>query len=157
MPEKSDPRVSDARIEQLLARHELDLNRLKDAVGLLGVSACSWCKKFYRRSEPGALFDAGGELVCYDCIHDWWTHRCTQLSTKDREALEGRLVHWLRGNHQAEIFKDPAKFPESSLQELNLVANCLECRGTGKSMGQDRCRYCGGRGTVWVIVSRKQE
>ncbi len=23
-------------------------------------------------------------------------------------------------------------------------------------MGQQRCRYCGGRGTVWVIVSRKQ-
>ncbi len=148
MPEKSGP-----DIEELLARHELDLNRLKEAFGLLGVNACSWCKKFFRRSDPGALFDAG-ELVCYGCIPDWWTHCCARLSTKDRESLEGKLVYWLRANHHAEIFKDPAKLPDSSLQDLNLVATCLECRGTGKSLGEERCRYCGGRGTVWVIVSR---
>ncbi len=151
MPEESDPRV-----EQLLARHEIDLNRLKDALGLLGVNACFWCKKFSRRSDPGALFDAGGDLICYGCIHAWWTHRCAELSTKDRESLESKLVYWLRANHKAEIFKDPAKLPDSSLQELNLVASCLECRGTGKSLGEEHCRYCAGRGTVWVIVSRKQ-
>ncbi|MGB8012046.1 MAG: hypothetical protein WCF68_10565 [Terriglobales bacterium] len=150
MSDKSDP-----RLEEILARHKLDFDRLKDAFGLLGVSACSWCQKFFRRSDPGVLFDAG-ELVCYGCIRDWWTHRCTQLSTKDRETLESKLVYWLRASHQAEVFKDPAKLPESSLQELSLVANCLECRGTGTSLGQDRCRYCAGRGTVWVVVSRKQ-
>jgi RecJ-like exonuclease len=64
-------------------------------------------------------------------------------------------VFWLRDFHHAELFKDPAKLPESSLQELHIVANCLECRGTGKLMGQERCRYCDGRGTVWVIVPRK--
>jgi len=150
MPEKSDPRV-----EEILARHEADLDRLTDALGLLGVSSCSRCKKFFRRSDPGALFDAG-ELVCYGCIHEWWPQRCAQLSVKDRETLEGRLVRWLRGHHHAEVFKDPARLPESSVQELHLVANCLECGGTGKFMGQERCRYCDGRGTVWVIVSRMQ-
>src|SRR5271165_5293322 len=127
---------SDSRVDEILARHEFDLEQLKAAFDLLGVNACSWCKKFYRRSDPGALFESGSELVCYDDIHDWWTHRCTQLSTKDRESLEGKLVYWLRATHHAEFFKDPAKLPDSSLQELNLVATCLECRGTGKSLGQ---------------------
>jgi len=151
MPDQSDP-----RIEEVLARHTFELDRLKDALGLLGVSPCSWCKKFFRRSDPGALFDAGGDLVCYACIHDWWTRRCTELSTTQRESLECKLVYWLRGTHHAEILKDPAKVPEPSHQELTLVANCLECRGTGKSLGQDRCRYCEGRGTVWVVVARPQ-
>jgi hypothetical protein len=145
---------SDLRAEEVLARLEVDLERLKEAFGLLGVSACSWCKKFFRRSDPGALFDAG-ELICYGCIREWWPQRCTQLSTKERENLEGKLVFWLRDHHGAELFKDPAKLPETSLQELHIVANCLECHGTGKSLGQEHCRYCEDRGTVWVIVSRK--
>jgi hypothetical protein len=149
------PETSDTRVDEVLARHEFDLDRLRDAFDLLGVNPCHWCKKFYRRADPGALFDAG-KLVCYACIPKWWPHCCAQLSTKDRETLEGKLVFWLRATHNAEIYKDPAKLPESSLQELHLIANCLECRGTGKSMGEERCRYCGGRGTVWVIVSRKQ-
>lgn len=150
MPEKPDP-----NIEEILARQQLDLNRLKDAFGLLGITACSWCKKFFRRAEPGALFEAGGQVICYADIPDWWPQRCAQLSTKDRETLEGRLVFWLRDHHQAETFKDPAKLPETSLQELHIVANCLECHGTGKSLGKDHCRFCDDRGTVWVIVSKK--
>jgi hypothetical protein len=151
MPEKSDPSVDD-----ILSHQQLELNRLKDAFGLLGISACFWCRKFFRRTDPGALFDAG-EPVCYGCIHEWWPQRCTQLTTKDRENLEGKLVFWLRDYHQAETFKDPTKLPESSLQDLHIVANCLECHGTGKSLGQDHCRFCEDRGTVWVIVSRKPE
>jgi hypothetical protein len=127
---------SDARAEEVLARLEVDLERLKDAFGLLGVSACSWCKKFFRRSDPGALFDAG-ELVCYGCIREWWPQHSAQLSAKERETLEGKLVFWLRDFHHAETFKDPAKLPESSLQELHIVANCLECRGTGKSWARN--------------------
>jgi hypothetical protein len=150
MSEPSEPSADD-----VLSRHELDLGRLKDALALLGVCACSRCKKFFRRSDPGSLFDAG-ELVCYGCIREWWPQRCAQLSNKERDSLEGKLVFWLRDHHRAELFKNPAKLPDSSLQELHIVANCLECRGTGKSMGQDRCPYCEGRGTVWVIVSRKQ-
>src|SRR5579863_4852363 len=106
MNDKSDPRA-----EETLARHELDLDRLKQAFGLLGVRACSWCKKFFR-SDPGALFDAG-EPVCYGCIHEWWPHRCEQLSIKDRQDLEGKLVFWLRSTRGAELFKDPAKLPDS--------------------------------------------
>lgn len=150
MPEESDP-----RIEEILTRHELDLSRLKDALGLLAVSPCSCCKKFFRRTDTGALFDAG-ELICYGCIHCWWTERCGQLSAKDRVDLEGKLVYWLRATHHAELFKDPTKLPETSQQELSLVASCLECRGSGTSMGQEQCRYCAGRGTVWVVVSGKQ-
>ena len=149
MAEKPDPNV-----EEVLAGHRLELERMKEALGLLGVSACCRCKTFLRRSDPGVLFDAG-ELVCYECIHEWWPLRSVQLSTKDRENLEGKLVFWLRDQHHAELFKDAAKLPESSLQELHIVANCLECKGTGKLMGDERCRYCEGRGTVWVIVSRK--
>jgi len=146
---------SDSRVDEILARHEFDLEQLKAAFDLLGVSACSWCKKFFRRSDPGALFEAGG-LVCYGCIPQWWQHRSEQLSAKDRENVESKLVFWLRAHHHAEVFKDPAKLPESALQELHLIANCLECRGTGSSLGEESCRYCAGRGTVWVIVSRKQ-
>jgi hypothetical protein len=58
MAEKSDP-----RLEEILARHKLELDRLKDAFGLLGVSACSWCKKFFRRTDPGSLFDAGNSFA----------------------------------------------------------------------------------------------
>jgi len=157
MAEKSVPFSEEmlVRLESDLDRFEADLDRLKDAFALLGVSPCNRCKKYFRRADPGALFDAG-ELICYACIHQWWPQRSAQLSVKDRENLEGKLVYWLRETHHAELFKDPAKLPDPSLQEFHLVANCLECRGTGKSMGQERCRYCDGRGSVWVIVSRKK-
>jgi hypothetical protein len=149
------PENPEAPIDVILARQQSDLDRLKDAFGLLGITACSRCKKFYRRTDPSALFDAG-ELVCYGCIHQWWPQRCLQLNIKDRENLEAKLVFWLRDYHQAETFKDPAKLPDPSVQELQIVANCLECHGTGKSLGQDHCRFCEDHGTVWVIVSKKQ-
>jgi hypothetical protein len=146
---------SNARVEGTLAHYQLEIDRLKNALTLLGVNACSWCKKFFRSTDPGALFDAG-ELICYGCILDWWAQKSAQLSSKDRENLEGKLVFWLRDYHHAETFKDPAKLPESSLQELNIVATCLECHGTGKSLGGEHCRFCEDRGTVWVVVSRKK-
>jgi hypothetical protein len=152
MPEKPEP-----SLEDILARQQLDLDRMQDALSLLGVNPCSWCKKFYRRSDPGALFEAGGgDLICYGDIHEWWSQRCTQLTTKDRETLEGKLVFWLRDFHHAETFKDPAKLPDNSLQDLHIVATCLECHGTGKSLGQDHCRFCEDRGIVWVIVPKKK-
>jgi len=150
MPDKPE-----ASLEEILSRQQFDPDRLREAFGLLGISACSRCKMFIRRTEAGALFDAG-ELVCYGCIREWWPQRSAQLSAKDRETLEGKLVFWLRDYHHAETFKDPAKLPKSSLQELHIIAHCLECHGTGKSLGQDHCRFCDDRGTVWVIVSRKQ-
>jgi hypothetical protein len=150
MPEESDPRVG-----EILARHQLELARLKDALDLLGVSACSWCEKYFRRADPGALFDAG-KPVCYGCIPQWWPRRSAQISIKDREDIEGRLVIWLRQHHRAELFKDPSKLPDSSLREVHIVAECQECHGTGLLMGQERCRFCEGHGTISVIVLRKQ-
>jgi hypothetical protein len=157
MPDPSEPTAapsSASTADDALARQQSELDRMKEAFELLGVNACHWCRKFFRRAEPGKLFDAG-KLVCYGCIPQWWPQCCSQLTAKEREDVEGKLVFWLKANHNAEVFKDPAKLPESSLQELHLVAQCLECRGTGKSLGEDTCRFCMGRGTVWVIVSRK--
>ncbi len=152
MSEKVDP------LEEMLSRQQAEIDRLKDALAMLGVAQCSWCKKYFRRTEPGALFD-GGELVCYSCIPQWWPQRREQLSgsaatSKDRDDLEGKLVFWLRQFHKAESFKDPAKLPDCSQQELCLEARCLECRGSGTSMGDERCRFCEGRGSVWIVVPR---
>lgn len=155
-PERSSESPSPSATDELLARQRFEIDRLKEALDLLGVNACHWCHKYYRRAEPGAVFDAGGgKLVCYACIPQWWPQCGAQLTIKEREDLEGKLVFWLKANHNAEVFKDPAKLPDGSQQELHLVAKCLECRGAGKSLGDDSCRFCMGRGTVWVIVTRK--
>jgi hypothetical protein len=154
MAEKSDSCLPGLPLEEIVSRQQFELDRMREALALLGVNACSQCKRYFKRSDPGALFDAG-EPVCYGCIRGWWPRRSAQLDAKDRENLEGKLVFWLRDHHHAELFKDPARFPEESEQELHIVANCLECRGTGTSLG-DRCKYCEGRGTVWVIVFRKK-
>ncbi|HVI07148.1 MAG TPA: hypothetical protein VND65_02520 [Candidatus Binatia bacterium] len=151
----ADPSSNPAELGQILARQQLDLARVKDALALLGVNECANCSKFVRRTDPGAMFDAG-ELVCYGCIRQWWPTRNAQMAGKQRDDLEGKLVFWLRDHHHAEIFKDQAKLPDPASQEIHMVANCLECHGTGQSMGDDRCRYCDGRGTVWVVVPRKK-
>jgi hypothetical protein len=145
-----------ASLDEVLEGQRLEIERLKSALGLLGVRDCARCKKFYRRADPGTLFDAGSDLICYWCLQDWWTDESPNLDSKDRANLEGKLVYWLREERKAELFKDPAKLPESSLQEFCVVASCLECRGTGKMMGEERCRYCDGRGTVCVVVAKKK-
>ncbi len=150
------PENSDVQLQEIVARQNFDLDRIREALSLLGVNACAQCKKFFRRNEPGNLFDAAGELVCYHCIREWWPWRYAQLNSKERENLEGKLVFWLRDYHHAESFKDISKIPPNSDQELQIIANCLECHGTGKLGGDERCRYCEGRGTVWVVVSRKK-
>ena len=153
MPEKFEG--SEATVEEILAQQQIALNRMKGALALLGVNDCVWCKKFCRRADPGTLFDAFGELVCYGCIPEWWSQRNAELEEKDRQNIEGKLVFWLRDYHHAESFKDPAKLPSTLDQELNIEARCLECHGTGK-LGEENCRYCEGRGKVWVVVSRKK-
>ena len=152
-PKLNMPETVDPLLRETLSRQQAEIDRMKDALALLGVAQCSWCKKYYRRSEPGAMFD-GGELVCYGCIPQWWPQRREQLSGKDRDDVEGKLVFWLRQFHKAESFKDPDKLPESSQQELSLEAKCLECRGTGTSGGDERCRFCEGRGLVWIVVPK---
>ena len=120
MSTKSDP-----PLDEILSRHQLELDRIREALDLLGATPCSCCEKFFRRAEPGALFDAD-KPVCYACIPQWWPQYCEQLSVKDREDVEGRLVIWLRQHHRAELFKDPSKLPDPSLEELHIVAKCLE-------------------------------
>ncbi|MGA3351152.1 MAG: hypothetical protein ABSC33_19155, partial [Candidatus Sulfotelmatobacter sp.] len=78
------------RVEDIVARQALEIERLRDALALLGVNPCACCQKFVRRSDPGALFDAG-ELICYGCILEWWPRRSAQLSGKEHENLEGKL------------------------------------------------------------------
>ncbi|MGA7635056.1 MAG: hypothetical protein WCB11_30190, partial [Terriglobales bacterium] len=107
MPDQSEPAsepTSQSTMDAVLARQQSELDRLKEAFELVGVNACHWCRKFYRRAEPGALFDAGGKLVCYGCISKWWPQCCAQLNAKEREDLEGKLVFWLKANHNAEVF-----------------------------------------------------
>jgi len=50
--------------DERLASLERSLEHLKAGLGLLGVKPCSGCGVYYRRSDPGALFD-GGQLACY--------------------------------------------------------------------------------------------
>src|SRR5689334_4434969 len=95
---------SERRIHEILRRIERDVENLREGMGLLGVKPCSWCKRFFRLSEPGTLFDCG-ELVCYDCIREWWPHRSAELSAKEREGIERKLVRWLLNHHGAEVMR----------------------------------------------------
>ncbi len=102
----------------------------------------------------GALFDCG-ELVCYGCVPEWWQRRRTELSVRDREVVERKLTRWLLDHHHAELIEQSAKLPESQLQELQIVVACHECHGTG-ILRRERCLYCDGRGTVWVVIPKKE-
>ncbi len=141
-----------------LARIEHDLNDLIEALALLGVKRCSQCRKFFRSSDPGALFDCGqfGQLVCYDCIPDWWSSQSMRLGVADRERIEGKLASWLRKHHRAEVVKvnSRAAAPDTSNAEFQIVAKCVECAGSGKLMEGERCRFCNGLGTVRIVVPK---
>jgi hypothetical protein len=143
------------QVTDILARVEHNLNDLVQGLSLLGVKRCSWCKRFFRSSDPGALFSSGRELVCLGCIPAWWPSRREQLSCEDIQKAEGSLVFWLRGHHNAYLQKNSRKPNEGQPVKFELVASCLECRGSGTLMGDRRCRYCDGPGAVRVIVPEK--
>jgi hypothetical protein len=145
---------SQGRMYETLTRIERELEHLREGMGLLGVKSCSWCKKFFLASEPGALFDCG-ELVCYDCIREWWPHRSGELSAMDREAIERKLVRWLLNHRRAEVVRHAGQPPNGQAEDLRLVAVCTECEGAGTLLGA-RCRYCDGRGTVWVVIPKTE-
>jgi hypothetical protein len=145
--------VEDSPLEDLTPV-EHDLNDVIDALALLGVKRCSQCKHFVRASEPGALFDYG-KLVCYDCISKWWPPMSAQLNIADRESIEAKLAAWLRKYHRAEIVKEtPGKLLDTTNAELAIVAKCVECSGSGRLMEGERCRFCGGFGTVRIVVPK---
>ncbi len=142
-------------VMEILARVEHNLNDLAQGLSLLGLKRCSWCKRFLRSSDPGALFGGDGELVCFGCVPAWWPSRREQLSCEDRKKIEGNLVFWLRSFHNAHLVKDSRKTSENQPVKFELVASCLECRGTGTLMGDRRCRYCDGPGAVRVVVPER--
>ena len=137
---------------EALARLERDMANVKDALGLLGAKPCSVCGKFYLRSDPGNLFKACGDSVCYACFSSWWPDVCPKLSVHDRKAIEHKLTRWLIDHHQATVFREFSELPPRELQDVHIVVGCQECKGSGKQSGSERCRHCLGNGTVWVVT-----
>jgi hypothetical protein len=131
-----------------------DVNDLIHALAILGVKRCSQCRQFFNSSDPGALFDAGN-LVCYGCVPNWWSSLSAQLTVTDREKLEAKLSSWLRRYHGAEVVKeDRGKLPVVDPQQFRIVVHCSECHGSGKLLEGERCRFCNGFGTVWIVANR---
>jgi hypothetical protein len=143
---------ADKPIDETLARMERELELLRQGLSLLDIKPCSSCRRFFR-AEPGALFDAGHEFACFGCIPNWWPRRSPQLSARDRELMEHRLVRWLLSHHHAHVIHQAEKLPPDRPQEFRLVTDCEECEGTGNLLGS-RCHYCNGRGTLWVVIPK---
>ena len=133
-----------------LAGLERELERLTTGIALLGIKPCVWCRKFFRNSDPGILFEAG-PTVCYGCIPEWWHHQSDELTTKQRETVEFELKNWLVRAHHAEVVKSPDKLSKDPVPKLQIVVSCYECGASG-NLHDERCRFCDGRGTVWVVV-----
>lgn len=148
MPEETNKPADEA-----LSRLERELANVKQGLALLGVQACVRCVKFFRISDPGSLFDAG-QMVCFNCIPQWWPERSPELSVADRETVERKLVHWLLNYHQAKAIKRSDEASAAGSQEFRIVACCEECSGTGV-FASSRCHFCGGRGTLWVVIPRE--
>lgn len=140
------------RMVEILEGVERNLNDLVQGLGLLGLKRCSQCRRFFRSSDPGALFGGGGELVCFECIPEWWPSHRERLTCEERQETESRLVFWLRNFHNARTLNGAGKLKGNQTVKFELEAHCLECRGTGIYMGDKRCRYCAGPGTVRVMV-----
>ncbi len=143
-----DPLSSDA-----MSRMEQDINDLIGALALLGIGRCSQCRRFIQRSDPGALFDCNyGKSICYGCIPDWWSSVSTQVSVSKREEIEAKLAPWLRKYHHAQVVKDGPGALDIHEGSLQIVTSCIECRGSGKILEGERCRFCNGFGTVRIVV-----
>jgi hypothetical protein len=154
MPGTTPRGLADGALLETVEHMEQDVNNLVEALGLLGVKPCSRCRKFFRSSEPGALFDSG-EMVCFTCVPEWWNSTSEQLRVSDREKLEGKLSSWLRKYHRAEVVKeDKGKTQETTPHQFQIVVHCTECRGSGKLLEGERCRFCNGFGTVRVVVPK---
>jgi len=152
--EVGTPDLAEDSLFGTLTRVEHDLNDLIEALALLGVKRCSQCRKFFRSSDPGVLFDCG-QLVCYGCIPDWWPSLSNRLGVTDRERIEGKLASWLRKYHQAGVVKaTPGTVSDTTSAAFHFVVKCAECAGSGKLMEGERCRFCNGLGTVRIVVPK---
>lgn len=143
----------ESSVFETVSRIERDLNDLVEALALLGVKRCSCCRHFFRSSDPGVLFDYG-KLVCFTCIPGWWSSQSSQIGVMEREKIESKLSAWLRKYHGAEIVKEGREDPEGGEHEFQIVTSCFECRGSGKIMEGERCRFCNGLGTVRIVVPK---
>jgi hypothetical protein len=132
------------------ANLERDLNALIGGLALLGVKRCSQCGQFFRSPDANSFLDSG-ELICYGCIPDWWSSRAQEIDAVNRGRLESKLAAWLRKNHQAEVIKGPLSVHPDQC-EIQLNTGCAECGGTGKLLEGERCRFCNGLGSVYVVV-----
>jgi hypothetical protein len=142
-----DPTQSlDDRVAQL----QRDLEHLTTGVALLGIKRCCWCKRFLRTADPGLLFDAG-PAVCFACIPAWWPSHSSELTLKQREVLEYELKNWLVRCHHAEVIRSLEKLPKDPAPRLQIVVSCYECNASGNISGE-RCRFCDGCGTLWIVV-----
>jgi hypothetical protein len=137
---------------ETVAQLRTELQEVIDALALLGIQRCSRCRRFFRSSEAGALFDYT-EVVCYSCVPEWWKSVSGQISVHDREKLESKLASWLRKYHQAQVIKqdkdDSAGMYSYGFQ---MVVHCTECNGSGKLLEGERCRFCNGLGTIRVVI-----
>ena len=145
---------SGKRSGEAVARLERDIANMKQGLSLLGVKPCSVCGKFCLSSDPGNLFNAGHDSVCYSCLAAWWPDCCGHLDVQERETIEYRLKDWLVKFHQAKVCREFKELPAKELQDIHIVVGCRECKGTGV-MGGDRCRHCLGNGTVWVVTLKQ--
>lgn len=138
-------------MDERLASIERGLEHLKAGLGVLGITPCSWCGIYYRRSDPGALFHCR-EFVCYNCVPQWWLDRSPELSADDRQRAERELRRWLVSHHHAEVIGKSGDLPEPDRLLMKLVTGCEQCDASGKTYAGGRCSHCDGRGTVWVVV-----
>lgn len=148
----ADPHQDDTR--DALSRLEQELARLKSGLELLGVKACCCCQNLFRATEPGSLFDAG-DLVCFACIHHWWTERSRSVAAPERELIEHKLVHWLLNHHGAKVIRGDKKHLAGDEQELRLVAACEECDGKGVWAGS-KCHFCDGTGALCLVIPKPE-
>lgn len=144
---------SKSKSSEVLARLERDMANLKDALGTLGLRACSLCGKFYPSSNPGNLFTICGDSVCYACLSVWWPGHRQSLDEPKRQLSEYKLRDWLIRYHNAKVFREFRDLPPKELQDVNVVVACRECKGKGRLAG-GRCRHCLGNGTVWVVTGK---
>jgi hypothetical protein len=146
---------ADARVSEILKGLESELHKLVQGLSLLGIRRCSCCKRFFRCSDAGALFGSAGEFVCLECIPRWWPSRRERLSCAEQRETESDLVFWLRSFHNARTVHGSNGLEPDQAVWFELLASCLECHGTGVYLGDKRCRYCAGPGTVRVIVPKR--